>query len=122
MNQKLYKDGNLIPHEAATFTANPYTVSTSKYQVLNPVESKSIEMFELIHTHISGPLPNSHMVVLNIFLPSLIISRVSLCGFFLNKSCILLSLVMNVFTISKANSVQRLSECVMIVVANIYQQ
>jgi hypothetical protein len=58
VNRKLYEDGYLIPNCRSNFTCNPYTLSKSKHKVPQPVKSKSIEVFELIHTDVCGPFPN----------------------------------------------------------------
>jgi hypothetical protein len=55
---KLYEDGYLIPDCPSNFTCNPCALSISKHKVPNPVESKSTEVFELIHTDVCGPFPN----------------------------------------------------------------
>jgi hypothetical protein len=58
VNRKLYEDGYLIPDCPPNFTSNPCALSISNYKVLNPVESQSTEVFELIHTDICRPFPN----------------------------------------------------------------
>jgi hypothetical protein len=58
VNRKLYEDGYLIPDCPSNFTCNPCALSKSKHKVPKPVESKSTEVFELIHTDVCGPFPN----------------------------------------------------------------
>jgi hypothetical protein len=57
-NRKLYKDEYLIRDWLSTFTYNLCGLSKSKYKVTKPVESKSTEGFELIHTDVCNPCPN----------------------------------------------------------------
>jgi hypothetical protein len=58
VNWKLYEDGSLIRDCPSNFTCNLYTLSKSKDKVPKPVEPKSTEVFELIHTDVCGPFPN----------------------------------------------------------------
>jgi hypothetical protein len=58
VNRKLYEDGYLIPDCPSNFTCNPCALSKSKHKVPKPVDSKSTELFELIHTDVCGPFPN----------------------------------------------------------------
>jgi hypothetical protein len=58
LNGKLYEYGYLIPDCASNLTYHPYGLSKSKFKVPKPVESKSTEVFELIHTDVCGPFPN----------------------------------------------------------------
>jgi hypothetical protein len=58
VNRKLYEDGYLIPYCPSNFNCNPCTVSKSKLKVPTPVETKSIEVIELIHSDVRGPFPN----------------------------------------------------------------
>jgi hypothetical protein len=55
VNRKLCKDGYLFPDCPSNFTYNPCALSKSKHKVPKPVESKSIEVFELIHIDVCGP-------------------------------------------------------------------
>jgi hypothetical protein len=67
VNRKLYEDGYLILDCPSNFTYNPYAQSKSKHKVSKPVESKSTEVFQLIHTDVCGPFQMNRMVVPNIF-------------------------------------------------------
>jgi transposase InsO family protein len=58
VNRKLYEDGYVIPDYPSNFICNPCALSKSKHQVPKPGESKSTEVFELIHTDVCGPFPN----------------------------------------------------------------
>jgi hypothetical protein len=58
VNRKLYEDGYLIPDCPSNFTCNPCALSNSKHKLPQLVESKSTELFELIHTYVCGPIPN----------------------------------------------------------------
>jgi hypothetical protein len=58
MNQKLVEDGHLIPDCLCIFTCNLCALSNSKQKLLKPLESKPIEVFELIHTDICGAFSN----------------------------------------------------------------
>jgi hypothetical protein len=58
MNRQLYEHGYLIPDYPSIFRGNVYAHSKSKYKVPKPVECKSTEVFELIHTDVCGPVPN----------------------------------------------------------------
>jgi hypothetical protein len=58
VNRKLYEDGYLIPDYPSNFTCNSCALSKSKQNCPKPVKSKSIEVFELIHTDVWGPFPN----------------------------------------------------------------
>jgi hypothetical protein len=58
VNRTLYEDKNLIADCLSTFTCNPCALSKSKYKVPKPVESKSTEVFKLIHTDVCGPFPH----------------------------------------------------------------
>jgi hypothetical protein len=58
VNQKLYEDGYVIPYCSSTFTCNPCALSKSQHKVPKPVESKSIELIELIYTNVGEPYPN----------------------------------------------------------------
>jgi hypothetical protein len=58
VNRKLYNDGYLIPDCLSNFPCNPCALSKSKQKVPKPVESKSIDVVELIHTDVCGPFPN----------------------------------------------------------------
>jgi hypothetical protein len=58
MNQILSYDGYLILDYFSSFISNQCVLSNSKHNIPNPVESKSIEVFELIPTDISRLLPN----------------------------------------------------------------
>jgi hypothetical protein len=57
VKRKLYEDGYLIPHCPSPFTYHPCALSKSKIKVLNPVGSKSTEVFELIYTDVYRPFP-----------------------------------------------------------------
>jgi transposase InsO family protein len=58
MNRKLYEDRYIIPDCLSTCTYNLYALSQSKHKGLKPVDSKSIEVVELIHTDVGGPFRN----------------------------------------------------------------
>jgi transposase InsO family protein len=58
VNRKLYEDGYLIRDCPSNFNCNPCALSKSNHKVPKPVESKSTEVFELIHTDVCGPFPN----------------------------------------------------------------
>jgi hypothetical protein len=58
VNQKLYDDGYLIPDDLFNLTCNPCDLSKSTHSAPKPVESKSTEVFNLIHTDVCGPFPN----------------------------------------------------------------
>jgi hypothetical protein len=58
MDRKLYKDGYLIPDYPSNFPSKPCALSTSKHKVPKPVESKSIDVIEIIPTDVCGPIPN----------------------------------------------------------------
>jgi hypothetical protein len=58
LNRKLYEDGYLISDCLSNFTCNPCALSISNHNVANPVDFKSIEVFELIHTDVCRPFPN----------------------------------------------------------------
>jgi transposase InsO family protein len=57
-NQNLYKDRYLIPDCQSNLTCNPSALTKSKHNVPMLVESKSTEVFELIHTDVCRPFPN----------------------------------------------------------------
>jgi hypothetical protein len=58
VNRKLYEDGYLIPDCPSTFTYNLCALSKFKHKVRKLVESKSSEVYELIHTDVCGPFLN----------------------------------------------------------------
>jgi hypothetical protein len=58
VNPKLYEDGYLNLDCPSNFTCNPRAMSTSKHKIPKPVESKSIEVIELIHTDVCRHFPN----------------------------------------------------------------
>jgi hypothetical protein len=58
VNRKLYEDVYLTPDCPSNVTCIPCPMSKSKHKVPNPVESKSIEVFELIHIDVCRPFPN----------------------------------------------------------------
>jgi hypothetical protein len=58
VNRKLYEDAYLITDYPSNFTYNPCALSKSKHKVTKPVESKSTEVLEYIHTDVCRPLPN----------------------------------------------------------------
>jgi hypothetical protein len=58
VNQILYEDGFLFRIDYLPLPKTPCAVSQSKHKVLLPIESKSIEILQLIHTDVCGPVLN----------------------------------------------------------------
>jgi hypothetical protein len=67
VNRKVYEDGYLIPDCPSNCICNPCALSKSRHKVPTPVESKSIEGFELIHIDDCRPFPNKSYGGSNIF-------------------------------------------------------
>jgi hypothetical protein len=68
INRKLYEDRYLILDYSSNFNYHLCTLSKSKHKVQKPVESKSREVVELIHTHVCGPFLNESYGGSKIFL------------------------------------------------------
>jgi hypothetical protein len=58
VNRKVHKDGFVILDCLSKFSCNLFALSKSKHIVPQPVESKSIEVFEVIYPDSCGPFLN----------------------------------------------------------------
>jgi hypothetical protein len=119
MHLKFYEARYLIPDCLSTFTCNPCALSKSKHKVLKPVESKSTDAFESIHTDIYGPFRNESSVSSKYLLT--IIDDFSCFSwvFFVKRKLDTSITLRAFFNHVESNLVKRLNEFGVIIVANI---